>query len=148
MLLCGGLEGGVDAYYYGERCILKKQHAELMRKNKKTSAFVSKALLDMPVLKELASADVPKADEVAALLDPDALNACVVFIAGHAGMKSHPDPKARVSAAVKAAAAKFPVVKQHVAAFKKLAAMGAVRSYETSIDNYNNFEGRPATNKK
>jgi hypothetical protein len=144
---CGALEGGIDAYFYSDRCILKKKHDMYMRHNRRAAAFVNKATTEIPVLKRIEDTPVDDDSLHAALLDLKATEDCVKYVTSPDKMESVEDPEKRVAAAIDSLASKHPNIAKYPGAFKLLAARGARNSFQTAIDNYKEFRGRAATNK-
>lgn len=145
---CGALPGGVDAYYYQDRCTLKKQHTELMRQNRNAASFVGKATQEMPVFERIMrEKDIPAKDMSVALLDNVAVEACVKFITSWEKMEEIPNPEDRIGAAFAKLAASHPNLARHPAPFRKLVARNVYNTFLTNVRNVKNFKGRPTTRK-
>ena len=146
--LCGALPGGIDAYYFSERCIAKKQLDQAMTRNRRAAAFVGKAMQEMPVLEKLMrDADPSPADLQVAFNDPMAVEAAVRFMTDPANMESHPDPSARYAAAVAKLSRAHPNVGAKPHAFKKMVMRQTYNTFYASAQNVQRFKGRPTTRK-
>jgi hypothetical protein len=145
---CGALPGGVDAYYYQDRCTLKKQHTELMRQNRNAASFVGKATQEMPVFERIMrEKDIAAKDMSVALLDNVAVEACVKFITSWEKMEEIPNPEDRIGAAFAKLGASHPNLARHPAPFRKLVARNVYNTFMTNVRNVKNFKGRPTTRK-
>jgi hypothetical protein len=145
---CGPLKGGVDAYYYTDRCTLKKKLDALMGRNRRAASFVSKAAQEMPILQKVVEGAVVSEESMSvALLDPIAVEKLVAYMTLWDKMEAAPDPEERLEAALADVGASYPNVAKEPAAFKKLAARGAYKNFESAVENVKNFRGRPTTRK-
>jgi len=153
--LCGSKPGGVDAYYYSvtERCTLKKQNADLMRRNRNAVSFVNKTALEMPVLdkitkeKKADGKSVTDKEMQVALLEPTAVERCVAFMTAPENNTAFPNPEDRLRAAMAAVSVDFPVVAKNPLPFRKLIARNVYATFAAAAKNVAAFKGRPAMRK-
>lgn len=146
--LCGSLPGGVDAYYYQDRCNLKAKLDGLMQKNRRAAAFTNKVLLEMPVIEKLMhGAEPSQADLKMVFNDPLAVEAAVRVMTDPAYMESHPQPADRYNAAVAKLSRTYPNIAKKPDAYKKMVMRQTYNVFYASAQNVQKFKGRPATNK-
>lgn len=147
--LCGSRPGGVDAYYYLDRCVLRKQLDGLMEKNRRGAAFVGKILLEMPVLeKEMKSADPTPQELQVVFNDPIATEELVRFMTSPENMDIYPAPNDRYNAAVSKLGADHKNVAKIPTAFKKLVYRQVYNQFHMTVQNFKKFAGRPTTRGK
>jgi hypothetical protein len=147
--LCGSRPGGVDAYYYLDRCNLKSKLDGLMQKNRRGAAFVGKIVLEMPILeKEMKNAD-PTAQELQIVFnDPIATEELVRFMTMPENMEIYPAPNDRYNAAVNKVSDDHKNVGKMPSAFKKLVFRQVYNQFHMTAQNFKKFHGRPTTRGK
>ena len=144
--LCGSRPGGVDAYFYSDRCILKQQLNNLMAENRRGANFVNKALSEMPVIEKLMKDADPKPDELqVAFNDPLATEAAFMFMTDPSNMDIYPAPNDRYNAAVAKLSAEHGNLSKYPDAFKKLVMRQTYNMFYSSAQNFKKFKGRPTT---
>ena len=144
--LCGSRPGGVDAYFYSDRCILKQQLNNLMAENRRGANFINKALSEMPVIEKLMKDADPKPDELqVAFNDPLATEAAFMFMTDPSNMDIYPSPNDRYNAAVAKLSGEHGNLGKYPDAFKKLVMRQTYNMFYSSAQNFKKFKGRPTT---